>query len=184
MSNEWDDATAALQLLSHLEGDTLNAALLVPESKQATWAGLVGALSAHYGSPGRLADLETLADKAFGDISRLRIIRDHFIAGHNCCELGHHLDSVAPETPIQNIVDRCWVWESHADSDNRRVGRPVPEKALPIYTVSDANGGGVGRVATAVPASPTRPDQLERLLRRLLPTQVLPTPPPKPVPSD
>ena len=32
-SNGWDDATAALQLLSHLEGDALNAALLVPESR-------------------------------------------------------------------------------------------------------------------------------------------------------
>ena len=32
-SNGWDDATAALQLLSHLEGDALNVALLVPESR-------------------------------------------------------------------------------------------------------------------------------------------------------
>ena len=156
MSNGWDNATAAIQLLSHLEGDALNVALLVPESKRATQAGLVGAFSAHYRSPGRLADyqcqfkrttrmvgenpsifvtaLETLALKVFGDMgktSRLRIIRDHFITGHNCCELRHHLDSVAPETPIRDIVDRCQVWESHADSDNRRVGRPVPERALP-----------------------------------------------------
>ena len=29
LSNGWDDATAALQLLSHLEGDALNVALLV-----------------------------------------------------------------------------------------------------------------------------------------------------------
>ena len=41
--------------------------------------------------------------------------------------------------------------------------------------------GRVGRVATA---SPTGPDQLERLLKRLLPMPVLPTPPPKPVPSN
>ena len=64
------------------------------------------------------------------------------------------------------------------------MSRPVPERALPIHTVSDANGGGVGQVATAVPASLTGPYQLERLLRRLLPIPVLPTPPPKPVPSD
>ena len=75
--------------------------------------GLVGALSAHYGSPGRLADywrqferttrtsgedpsifataLEMLAIKAFGDMgqtARLRIIRDRFVAGHNSCEFG------------------------------------------------------------------------------------------------
>ena len=87
-SNGWDDAMVALQLLSHLEGDALNVALLVPKAKRATWAGLVGALIEHYGSPGRLADyrrqfekttrqegedpsifaiaLETLAVKAFG----------------------------------------------------------------------------------------------------------------------
>ena len=31
-SNGWDDATVALQLMSHLEGDALNVALLVPEA--------------------------------------------------------------------------------------------------------------------------------------------------------
>ena len=54
--NGWDDAMAALQLLSHLEGDALNVALLVPESRRATRVGLDGALTEHYGSPGRLAD--------------------------------------------------------------------------------------------------------------------------------
>ena len=55
-SNGWDDSTVVLQLLSHLEGDALNVALLVPETKRATRAGLVGELTEHYGSPGRLAD--------------------------------------------------------------------------------------------------------------------------------
>ena len=32
--NGWDGVTAALQLVSHLEGDALNVALLVPESKR------------------------------------------------------------------------------------------------------------------------------------------------------
>ena len=45
-SNGWDNATAALQLLSHLQGDTLNVALLVlPESRRASRVGLVGALT-------------------------------------------------------------------------------------------------------------------------------------------
>ena len=51
--------------------------------------------------------LETLAVKAFGDMShitRLRLIRDRFIAGHDSCALRRHLDSVAPETPIRDIV--------------------------------------------------------------------------------
>ena len=94
LSNGWDDATVALQLLSHLEGYALNAALLVPVSRRTSRTGLVDALSAHYGSPGRLADyrrlfekmtrsteknpsifaiaLETLAVKAFGDMVRRR----------------------------------------------------------------------------------------------------------------
>ena len=33
-SNGWDDVTAALQLLYHLDGDALNIALLVPESRR------------------------------------------------------------------------------------------------------------------------------------------------------
>ena len=55
-SNGWDDATVALQLLSHQEGDPLNVALLVPEVKRTTRARLVGALTEHYRSPGHLAD--------------------------------------------------------------------------------------------------------------------------------
>ena len=55
-SNGWDNDTAVLQLFSHLEDDALNVALLVPLPRRLTRTGLVGALSAHYGSPGRLAD--------------------------------------------------------------------------------------------------------------------------------
>ena len=97
---------------SCLEGDALNAALLVPEAKRAMWTRLVGALTEHYGSPGRLADyrrqfertawkegedpsifaiaLETLAVKAFGDMgptARLRLLRDRFFAGPDNCSL-------------------------------------------------------------------------------------------------
>ena len=55
-SNGWDDATVALQLLSKLKGDALNVAILVPEVTRVTQIGLVGVLTDHYGSPGRLAD--------------------------------------------------------------------------------------------------------------------------------
>ena len=176
LSNGWDDVTAALQLLSHLEGDALNVALLVAAPQRASRVGLVDAQTAHYCSPGRLADyqrqfekttrtagedasifaiaLETLAVKAFGDMgqtARLRLIRDRFIAGHNSCELRRHLDSVPPETPIWDIVDRCRVWESHADSEVRPVSKPGPdtvleESATPVKLQQDSWGASVSAV--------------------------------------
>ena len=53
-SNGWDRVTAALQLVSHLEEDALNVALLVPESEQVLPGVLVGALALleNYGSRG------------------------------------------------------------------------------------------------------------------------------------
>ena len=63
ISNGWDDATAALQLLSHLEGDALNVALLVPAPRRTSRVGLVDVLTAHYGSPGRLADYRRQFEK-------------------------------------------------------------------------------------------------------------------------
>ena len=122
--------------------------------------------------------------KAFGDMghtARLCIIQDRFIAGHDSCDLRRHLDSVSPETPIQDIIDRCRVWESHADSDARRFSKPCPERALPIYTVDDPGCGRDDRMVAAVTTSPTAPDQLETLLKWMPPTPVVPTPPPTPV---
>ena len=84
--------------------------------------------------------LEMLAVKAFGDMgqtARLRLIQDRFIAGHNSCQLRRHLDSVPPETPIRDIVDRCRAWESHADSDVLRAFKPGPDTVFPAYVVSD-----------------------------------------------
>ena len=46
-SNGWDDVTVALQLLSHLDGDALNVAMLVPESQQAVPEFLINSLSEH-----------------------------------------------------------------------------------------------------------------------------------------
>ena len=54
-SNGWDEMTAALQLIAHLDGEALNVALLVPEAQRIRPGVLLKTLSAHYASPGRLA---------------------------------------------------------------------------------------------------------------------------------
>ena len=171
-----------------------------------TW---VDALSAHYGSPGRLADyrrqfenttrkagedpsifaiaLETLAIKAFGDMgqtARLRLIRDRFIAGHDSWELRRHLDSVPSETPMRDIVDRCRVWESHADSDVRRASKPGPDPAFPTYVVGGPDKEMDDLRVAAVTTPQSTPDQVEGFFRRLLTSATsAPAPAPKPEPS-
>ena len=208
LSNGWDYATAALQLLSHLEGDSLNVGLLVLMSRRTSRTGLVDALSAHYGLPGRLADyrrqfekttrsagedpsifamaLETLPVKAFGDMgetARLRLICDRFIAGHGSCELRRYLDSVPPETPIRDVVDRCRVWESHADPEIRRVSKLGSEPIYPAYVVGDSDNV-VEEIRVVVVTKPkSTPDQVEDLLRRLLAGMASPAPVSAPVPE-
>ena len=179
--NGWDNDTAALHLFSHLEGDALNVALLVPLPRRLSRTGLVGVLSAHYGSPGRLADyrrqkttrivgeepsifstaMETLSVKAFGHMgqtARLRLIRDRFIAGHSSCELRRHLDSVPPETPIRDVVDRCHVWESHADPAVRQVSKPRPDQTYPAYVVGDSDSISETTQVAAVTRPRSGPD--------------------------
>ena len=113
-------------------------------------------------------------------IARLRLLRDRFIAGHDSCALCRHLDSVAPETPIRYIVDRCRVWESHADTEARRFSKRGPE----IYTVDEPGCGLDDHMVAVLTVPPAVPDQLEILLRRLLPNKVVPASPPKPEPTE
>ena len=54
LSNGWGDATAPLQLLSHLQDDALSVALLIPMPLRASRKELTDALSSHYGSPARI----------------------------------------------------------------------------------------------------------------------------------
>ena len=126
--------------------------------------------------------LETLAVKAFGDMgqtAQLRLIRDRFIAGHSSCELWRHLDSVPPETPIRDGVDRCRVWESHVDPVVRQVSKPSPDQTYPAYVVGDSDSISETTWVAAVTRPRSGPDQLEDLLRRLL----LAVDPPAPIPE-
>ena len=179
LSNGWDDATAALQLLSHLQGDALSVALLIPMPRRASRKELTDALSSHYGSPGRLASyrrqfdkterkpgedpanfgitLETLAVKAFGD---------RFIAGHESCELRRHLDCLPPDTPLRDIVDRCRVWESHSDLSGRNVSKP--ELTYPAYVVKPSEKDPEPVRAVTVNKPERSVDDTNELLRKLV----------------
>ena len=64
-SNGWDDVTAALQLLSHLDGDALNVDLLVLESRRVVPGFLIKSLSDHCNAPGRLAEHKRQFQRAF-----------------------------------------------------------------------------------------------------------------------
>ena len=112
-SNGWDVVTVALQLVSHLEGDALNVALLVPAPQRVLSGVLLDVLTEYYSSTGRLADnrhqfervsqtpgedlsvfaveLETLAIRAFGDLSSSDLRQRSFhrrrwvAMGRRCC---------------------------------------------------------------------------------------------------
>ena len=118
-----------------------------------------------------------------GQAARLRLIRDRFIAGHSSCELRRYLDSVPSETPIRDVVDRCRVWESHADPDIRRISKPSPDPIYPDYVVGDSDNV-VEKIRVAAVAKPkSTPDQVEDLLRRLLTGMASPVPVPALVPE-
>ena len=180
-SNGWDDVTAALQLLSHLDGDALNVALLVPESQRVVPGFLISSLSDHYNSPGRLAEykrqfqrvvrrpgddpsisameLEMLARRAFIDIDmsiQIQMVRDRFIDGQAECALRRHLDSLGPDTPMSDIVDCCRVWESHRDVETEPRTRADRRPAHAVCQVA---------VDKQIPTASPETETLENILR-------------------
>ena len=193
-SNGWDNVTAALQLLSHLDGDALNVALLVPESQRV----LPGFLD-HNSSPGWLAEykrqfqrafrrpgddpsifaieLETLARRAFVDIDpliQLQMVRDIFIDGKPECTLHRHLASLGPDTPMADIVDCCRVWESHIELASSRQMGTDRHSPCAVCQVTDDEQSPVGSPET---------ESLEDIIRKLLPTPSRPPPEAAPIPS-
>ena len=71
---------------------------------------------------------------------------------------------------IRDVVDRCLVWESHADPAVRRIGKPNPDPTYPAYAVGDADSDNeVTRVAE-VTGQRSGQNQLEDLLRRVIST--------------
>ena len=86
------------------------------------------------------------------------------------------MDSVPPETPIRDVVDRCRVWESHADPE-------IPDPIYPPYVVGDSDNAGETILVAAATKPKSTLDQLEDLLRRLLASVAAPVPVPAPNPE-
>ena len=61
--------------------------------------------------------------------------------------------------------------------------KPAPERALPVCTVDEPACMPADRVVAAVSAPPVGAVDLEALLRRLLPTALVQTPPPRLIPT-
>ena len=183
-SNGWDEVTAALQLIAHLDGEALNVALLVPEGQHILPGVLLKTLSAHYASPDRLAkykrqfermtrppgddpaafaiELETLARKAFVDVDAS--VRDRFILGQENRALRRHLDSVGPDTPISDIVDKCHVWEGHDQSYSRPMARHEPAAPRPVFQVTQQINEEHSKLSTEPDPAPS---EFEILAQRL-----------------
>ena len=62
-------------------------------------------------------------------------------------------------------MDRCRVWESHADPEIRRVSKPGPELIYPAYVVGDSDSVVEEIQVAAVTKPKSPPDQVEDLLR-------------------
>ena len=123
-------------------------------------------------------ELETLARRAFSDIDssiQLQMVRDQFIDGQAECALRQHLDSFGPNTPMQNTVDSCRVWESHNEAGVRRHDGSGRNSPRAVYQVTEDSQS---------PAGSTESETLDEVMRRLLPTPTVPHPKAAPIPSD
>ena len=107
--------------------------------------------------------------RAFGDMdpsARVRMIRDQFVTGHRDCDLQRHLVSVPPDTPIRDIVDRCRVWESHVDVDDRCHVKPTLAGTRSVCLLSDWVVRLVDRVVAAVTTPVVGLADLETLVQK------------------
>ena len=89
---------------------------------------------------------------------------------------------MSPETPIWDIVDRCQVWESHADLEDQGRWYPSPRWPLPIFTINGRGKAGDDQPGAANHITPAAQELLESLLQHLLPTPVVLPPKVTPIP--
>ena len=77
------------------------------------------------------------------------------------------------------MVDRCRVWESHADPIVRRMTKPTPDVTYPTYAVGDADKDREVIKVAAVTGERSDQNQLQDLLRRIVSAVERPAPTPE-----
>ena len=103
-------------------------------------------------------------------------MRDRFIIGQGNRALRRHLDSVGPDTPIAEIVDRCRIWESHKEINSGRVVSHEPNRPCAVFQVTQCVNNEHDETSTGF-------DVVENLMKRLSPSPVKTAQEPRPVPS-
>ena len=88
-----------------------------------------------------------------------------------------------PGTSIRDIVDRCRVWESHAEFTDCREDQSIPKRPLPVYLIDEV-GTEDGQPKMALDVSSEDQDMLQSLMRHLLPTPAMSTLRATPIPSE
>ena len=96
---------------------------------------------------------------------RLQLVRDRFIFGQENRALRRHLDSVGPDTPIAEIVERCRVWESHEEINPGRVDNHEPSRPRSVFQVTQCVNNEQDETSTGF-------DVVENLMKRLSPSLV------------
>ena len=75
------------------------------------------------------------------------------------------------------------MWESHADTDHWRVVKPAPDRARPVYAVSEPTLVSTEQVIAAVISPSVGLADLEAMLKRLLTDVLAQAPPPRSAPT-
>ena len=210
-SHGWDGVTAALQLLSHLDGDALNVAFLVPESRRVVPGFLIKSLSDHYNAPGRLAGYKRQFQRACrrpGDDPSIFAIdletpnhRLSTSSGSPACDPDRAFIDI--DTPIQLLM----VWDRFINGQAEcalcrhldRLGPHTPmadivdccrvwECHCKVESTPRMNEDrcAVCQVTEDEPIHAALPEtgNWEDIIRKLLPMPAPPSPPAVPIPSD
>ena len=105
-----------------------------------------------------------------GDSVRLQLVSDKFIEGQAECSVRRHLDSVGPNPPMEDIVDRCRVWESHAEDMSKWEVGLKTDRPRAVCQVASMDATSRPKNASA------DKDVLGELMSHLLPTPAIEPP--------